>query len=217
MAESKIAFNVFYKFFDLVKAKFSTTDGGRHLKFEGVELPEGVSQEAVEIVAKEFIQMLRDRTKAIEQAKAKAAADKRAAQEAENAQIIAAEEQNQRKARQAYFLRTEADRVKSHVDFDPETMWRTRDRNLAAKIAESGVLPYVGTGADYSFVFRDEQHVGDQLCRKCLNFSLKRSKPNAGGAVLVTCSTVDCSFHDYEHVDVGVRHAVMHGAVQLVG
>lgn len=218
MAESKIAFNVFYKFFDLMKAKFSTTDGGKHLKFEGVELPEGVSQEAVESVAKEFLQMLRDRTTAIEQAKAEAAERKRAAQETKNTQIIAAEEQNQRTARLNHFLRV-ADDHKASVKFDENSMWKTRDRGLAGKIASEGVLEFIGPSDDYSYAFSDPEHVGDSICRKCLQKSLKRGKPNAGGAVLVTCSTTGCSFHDYEHVDVEVERprSVLHGRVQLVG
>lgn len=217
MAQSTIAYNIFITIGD-TKLKFSTKDGGRHLEFvEAAELPAGVSKEGFEHVFGKLMSMAREATVRIEKDKADSAEQSRQAKAARQAQMIEGEAQAQRTARRNHFLRV-ADDSKQRVQFDSATMWKTRDRNLASSIAAKGVLQFLGPSDDYSFAFSDPEHIGDQICRRCLQQSLKRSAPNSGGVRLVTCSNPECHYHDYESGERPERpRSALQGRVQLVG
>lgn len=216
MAQSTVQYDVFLNVGEGLKLKFHTRDGGKHLQFvEVAQLPEGVSKAAVDSVLGKVMATLRAETIRIEKAQADSAEQSRQAKAARQAQMIDGEAQAQRTARRNHFLRV-ADDSKQRAQFDPATMWSTRNRNLALAIASKGTLQFLGNGPDYTYVFADQQHIGGNICPRCVNVSLQRSKPNAGGSTLVSCTNPECTHHDFEHQEVEVRHAVMRGAVARI-
>jgi hypothetical protein len=198
---------------DVIGVKAHTENGGKSYSIE-LDLPENISKEALQSVAAEFVQKLIDRTKTLEEAKAAAAARSAKSAEAKREQLAAQIAQEERHARRQHFQQLAESR--NVVKFDEAVMWATRNYGLALKLATEGTLQFLGPGADYSYVFSDPEHIGNDICPKCLQVSLKRSAPNSGGVVLVSCKTTGCDFHDYAHVDVEPQHrSVLHGRVTV--